>query len=54
MHPTHAWAPIGERALSVVPRNTPVNTTTIAARTYQGMGPALLVEGGVDQLTFAA
>jgi transposase len=54
MHPSHAWAPIGERALSLVPRNTPINTTTIAAITHQGMGPALLVEGGVDQLTFAA
>jgi transposase len=54
LHPIQAWAPIGERAISAVPRNTPVNTTTIAAITHQGMGPALLVEGGVDQLTFSA
>jgi transposase len=54
LHPTHAWAPLGERAISAVPRNTPVNTTTIAAITHQGMGPALMVEGGVDQLTFIA
>jgi transposase len=54
LHPTHAWAPLGERAISAVPRNTPVNTTTIAAITHQGMGPALLVEGGVDQVTFIA
>ena len=52
MHPSHAWAPIGERAISTVPRNTPINTTTIAAITHRGMGPALLVEGGVDQVTF--
>ncbi len=45
---------MGERAISAVPRNTPVNTTTIAAITHQGMGPALMVEGGVDQLTFIA
>src|SRR5262245_41826053 len=54
MHPTHAWAPIGERAISAVPRNTPINTTTIAALTHQGMGPALMVAGGVDQVTFAS
>jgi transposase len=54
MHPTHAWAPIGERAIASVPRNTPINTTTIASLTEQGMGPALIVEGGVDCLTFNA
>jgi transposase len=53
MHPTHAWAPIGERAVAAVPRNTPLNTTTIAALTAQGMGPALMVAGGVDQRIFA-
>lgn len=52
MTPTHAWAPIGERALAVAPRNTPINTTTIASLTEQGMGPALIVKGGVDKLTF--
>ena len=54
MHPTHAWAPLGERAVSTVPRNTPRNTTTIAAMTAQGMGPALIVTGGVDQPIFAS
>jgi len=54
MHPTHAWAPIGERAIASVPRNTPLNTTTIASMTEQGMGPALIVKGGVDRLTFNA
>lgn len=54
MHRTHAWAPIGERAVAAVPRNTPVNTTTIAAITPQGMGPALVLSGGVDQATFVA
>jgi transposase len=52
MTATHAWAPIGERALAPLPRNTPINTTTIASLTEQGMGPALIVKGGVDQLTF--
>jgi transposase len=36
-----------------VPRNTPINTTTIASITHLGMGPAFIVEGGVDRETFA-
>ena len=51
---SHAWAPIGERALAVVPRNTPINTTTIASISHEGMGPALIVAGGVDRVTFAS
>ena len=54
MHRTHAWAPIGERAVAAAPRNTPINTSPIAAKTPQGMGPALVIAGGVDQATFAA
>jgi transposase len=50
--PSHAWAPVGERAIATAPRNTPLNTTTIASLSHQGMGPALLVKGGVDRLTF--
>lgn len=50
--PTQAWAPAGERAVMAVPRNTPVNTTTIASLTPEGMGPSLIVSGGVDRVTF--
>ena len=50
--PTHAWAPVGARAVATVPRNTPINTTTIASLTHQGIGPAMIVSGGVDRLTF--
>jgi transposase len=50
--PTHAWAWVGQPAIATAPRNTPLNTTTIASLTHQGMGPALLVKGGVDRLTF--
>jgi transposase len=50
---THAWAPRGQRAQVAIPRNTPPNTTTIAALTPNGMGPAMVVRGGVDQVTFA-
>ena len=53
MTPTHAWAPLGERAVAAAPRNTPINTTTIASLTHQGMGPALIVAGSIDRLTFA-
>lgn len=52
MTPTHAWAPVGERAVANAPRNTPINTTTIASLSHKGMGPALIVKGGVDRLTF--
>lgn len=54
MHPTYAWAPLGERAIAAVPRNTPINTTTITTLTAEGMGPAAVVMGGVDQQLFAS
>jgi transposase len=50
---SHAWAPRGQRARATTPRNTPPNTTTIAALTPSGMGPAMVVRGGVTQATFA-
>jgi transposase len=48
----YARAPAGQRALQTLERNTPVNTTTIASLTCQGMGPALLVSGSVNRATF--
>lgn len=48
----YARAPKGERAVATIPRNTPVNTTTISSMTTAGMGPALIVEGGVTQRIF--
>ncbi len=54
MTPRYARAPAGHRAHDVLPRNTPVNTTTIASLTCQGMGPALLVSGSVNRATFEA
>jgi transposase len=52
--PTHARAPRGVRARGRVPRNRGRATTTIAALTVDGMGPALLLEGGVDATAFVA
>ena len=45
-------APRGERVYEDLPRTRPRNTTTIAALTTQGMGPALVVSGGVNRVTF--
>jgi transposase len=49
-----ARAPRGERAIGRVPRNHGPNHTLFAAVTPQGMGPALLVEGGADHAACAA
>lgn len=42
----------GERVYDDLPRTRPRNTTTIAALTTSGMGPALVVSGGVNRVTF--
>lgn len=48
----YARAPQGERAVASLPRNTPANTTTISSMSLNGMGPAMLIEGGVNQQVF--
>lgn len=48
----YARAPKGQRAYGQVPRNTPPNTTLLAALTMQGMGPAMVVEGATDTAAF--
>lgn len=50
--PRFARAPRGERAYGKVPRNTPPNTTLIAALTLQGMGPAVTMQGATDTAAF--
>lgn len=50
--PRYARAPRGERAIGIVPRNTPTNTTLIAARTPQGIGPSMLLTGAADMSAF--
>jgi transposase len=44
----YARAPHGERAYAQVPRNTPANTTLIAALTTDGMRAPMLVTGATD------
>ena len=48
-----ARAPRGARARGRVPRNHGPNVTLFAALTPQGMGPALVVEGGADHAACA-
>ena len=50
--PRYARAPRGQRAYGSVPRNTPANTTVIAALTIAGMGSALVLEGATDTAAF--
>ena len=50
----YAWAPVGERACSTLPRNTPANQTLIASLQLSGMGPSMRLSGGTDTLAFAA
>jgi transposase len=50
--PRYARAPKGQRAHGHVPRNTPPNTTLIAALTTHGMGPAMVLEGATDTAAF--
>jgi transposase len=52
--PRYGRAPRGERAVDAAPRNTPVNTTLIAAMTTDGMGAALLLDGATDTPAFLA
>ena len=54
MTPRYARAPRGERAVASMPRNTPPNTTTISSLTTNGMGPSLMLEGGVTGAIFEA
>lgn len=50
--PRYARAPRGQRAYGTVPRNTPPNTTVIAAMTMEGMGPAMTLPGATDTAAF--
>jgi transposase len=52
--PRYARAPRKQRAFGSVPRNTPPNTTLIAALTLSGMGAALILPGATDRLAFEA
>jgi transposase len=50
--PRYAWAPRGERAYGVAPRNPGENKTVIAALTRKGLGPALRFDGAMTTERF--
>ena len=50
--PRYARAPRGERAQGSIPRNTPPNSTLIAAMTLDGMGAAMVLDGATDTQAF--
>lgn len=52
MTPRYARALRGRRASGSVPRNTPPNTTLIAALSTIGMGAAMVVDGATDTAVF--
>lgn len=52
--PRYGRSPRGQRALTKLPRTTPPNTTLIGSCSLAGMGPGLLLSGGVDGATFEA
>ena len=54
MAPRYSRAPRGQRAIDSVPRNTPVNTTLIGSCSLAGMGPSMVLTGGVDTPAFEA
>ena len=49
-----ARAPRGERAVGWIPRNHGPNVTLLAARTPEGIGPAMTIVGVVDGRAFTA
>ena len=52
--PRYARAPRGQRAYGTVPRNTPSNTTVIAAMSIAGMGATMVLDGATDTAAFEA
>lgn len=50
--PLYGWAPKGERAHGSAPRNRGKNTTVIAALTWDGIGPAMIIEGSANAVAF--
>jgi hypothetical protein len=52
MTPLYGRARRHERAVGRAPRNRGRSTTLLAALTLDGMGPAMLVEGGTDTATW--
>jgi hypothetical protein len=52
LHELYAYSPRDERAYCSVARNRGKNTTLLASMSLSGMGPSMVVEGGVDRVVF--
>jgi hypothetical protein len=50
--PLYAWSRRGERALCSLPRNWGANVTLMHAKSVEGMGPSLAVEGPTTREVF--
>ena len=50
--PTHAWAPVGQRAYATAPANRGENKTVVAALTLEGAGPLLRFDGAMTTARF--
>lgn len=52
LHELYAYSPKGERAYCSVARNRGKNTTLLASMNLCGMGPSMVVKGGVNGAVF--
>lgn len=52
LHELYAYSPRGERAHCSVARNRGKNTTLLSSMSLSGMGPSMVVEGGVNGAVF--
>ena len=50
--PTHAWAPVGQRAYATAPTNRGENKTVVAALTLDGVGALLRFDGAMTTARF--
>jgi transposase len=50
--PTHAWAPVGQRASATAPANRGENKTVVAALTLDGVGPLMRFDGAMTTIRF--
>ena len=50
--PTHAWAPVGQRAYATAPAGRGENKTVVAALTRDGVGPLLRFDGAMTTARF--
>jgi transposase len=50
--PTHAWAPVGQRASATAPANRGENKTVVAALTLDGVGPLMRFDGAMTTARF--